>query len=89
MENIIHPTAEIIQNQPVNGIYKKEDIHDEIRSHLPQFGDNLHAFQKFIKAKYGFWVNAYFAEDGRIYTCINVDNPEVKVYLCRMESQIL
>ena len=64
-------------------------LHNKIRSHLPEFGENLHAFQEFIKLKYGLWVVAYFSEDGSIYTCINVEDPGIKVYLCRRESENL
>lgn len=40
----------------------------DIRSHLPKFGNDIFSFQKFIKDKYGFWVNAYFDEQGLINT---------------------
>jgi hypothetical protein len=43
----------------------------KIKSHLPEFGNDLLSFCKKIKEEYGVWINASFSEDGRIVTGLN------------------
>lgn len=62
-----------------------EGVIKKIRSFLPEFGNDLYGFCKFIKSKYGIWVNAYFKEDGTVKISFNLSE-EVDIPACQTES---
>jgi hypothetical protein len=45
----------------------------KLKSHLPEFGKDLYSFCKFIKEKYGVWINAHFSETGQIITGLDLE----------------
>ena len=45
----------------------------QIRSCLPEFGNDLYSFCKHIKQKFGFWVNAFYSEDGSIKLSFQIE----------------
>lgn len=54
-----------------------EKFIEEIRSHLPFFSNDLHGFQKHIKKLYGFWLDAWFREDGSVSLSIHWDKIQI------------